>query len=109
MENDRNSGNQFVESSDRTPDDDPGITPEIAELKKTAELERAARLAAEANAEGFLRELSRNQRGLELLQTITMAANQATTIEQAMQIAVDQISAHTGCPLGHGYLQSEDG
>jgi len=72
-------------------------------------MERAARLAAEAAAGRFSRELSHTHRGLELLQTITMAANQATTIGQAMQIAVDRISAHTGWPLGHVYLQAEDG
>jgi len=88
---------------------DPGTTSEIAELRKAVDLERAARMAAEEAAGRFSRELSHNQRGLELLQTITMAANQATTIDQAMQIAVDRISSHTGWPLGHVYLQADDG
>lgn len=82
---------------------------EIAELRSAVDLERTARMAAEAAAGRLSRELSHSQRGLELLQTITMAANQATTIEQAMQIAVDRISAHTGWPLGHVYLQADDG
>src|SRR5882724_1901835 len=86
-----------------------GTASEFADLKKAVDLERTARMAAEAAAGRFSQELSHNQRGLELLQTITMAANQATTIEQAMQIAVDRISAHTGWPLGHVYLQADDG
>jgi len=86
-----------------------GTASEFADLKKAVDLERTARMAAEAAAGRFSQELSHNQRGLELLQTITMAANQATTIEQAMQIAVDRISAHAGWPLGHVYLQADDG
>jgi two-component system, cell cycle sensor histidine kinase and response regulator CckA len=69
----------------------------------------AARLAAEAEVARLTRELASNQRGLELLQTITIAANQATHLEDAMQIALDQIAAHTSWPLGHIYLQAADG
>ena len=54
------------------------------------------------------RELANSQRDMELLQTITIAANQATRVEDAMQIALDQVAMHTGWPLGHVYLQAED-
>ena len=71
------------------------------------ETEQAARIAAEASAARLSRELANVQRGMELLQTITIAANQATSIEDAMQIALDQVAAHTGWLLGHAYLQAD--
>ena len=41
---------------------------------------------------------------LELLQAITAAANEATRPETVLQLAVDQICAYTGWPVGHVYL-----
>lgn len=86
---------------------DPVI--EIARLRKQLERERAARLEAEAIAERVSRDLFDNQQGLELLQTITVAANQATSIEEAMQIALDKICRYAEWQVGHVYLQAEDG
>jgi two-component system, cell cycle sensor histidine kinase and response regulator CckA len=82
---------------------------EIVRLKMEVQAERLARLQAEEAANQTRRELFNQQRRLELLQTIAMAANQATTIEQALQIALDRISAHMNWPLGHVYLQAQDG
>jgi PAS domain S-box-containing protein len=84
------------------------VTDEAARSQGSVESERAARLAAEATIARLTRELAANQRGMELLQTITIAANQATHVEDAMRIALDQVAAHTGWPLGHAYLQAED-
>ena len=44
---------------------------------------------------------------LRLNQVITRAANEATSVEAAMQIALDQVCAHTGWPVGHAYLFDE--
>jgi PAS domain S-box-containing protein len=41
---------------------------------------------------------------LQLNQAITRAANEAASVEEAMQIALDQVCAHTGWPVGHAYL-----
>jgi two-component system NtrC family sensor kinase len=41
---------------------------------------------------------------LELLQDITMAANEATNSAAALQFAVDYICAYMGWPVGHAYL-----
>ena len=41
---------------------------------------------------------------LELNQIITRAANEAASVEEALQIAVDRVCAHTGWPVGHVYL-----
>ncbi|GIV98095.1 MAG: hypothetical protein KatS3mg057_2752 [Herpetosiphonaceae bacterium] len=44
---------------------------------------------------------------VQLLQAAAVAANEATTIEEALQFALDLICAHTGWPIGHVYLLSE--
>jgi signal transduction histidine kinase len=44
---------------------------------------------------------------LQLNQAITRAANQATSVEEAMRIALDQVCTHTGWPAGHVYLFAE--
>jgi signal transduction histidine kinase/DNA-binding response OmpR family regulator len=46
---------------------------------------------------------------LELLQAITAAANEATNPEAVFQLAIDQICAYTGWPVGHVYLAAPDG
>ena len=45
---------------------------------------------------------------LELLQAITAAANEATSLETVLQLALDQICAYTGWPMGHVYLAVPD-
>jgi len=44
---------------------------------------------------------------LQLTELITRAANQATSVEEAMRIALDQVCAHTGWPVGHVYMFDE--
>jgi PAS domain S-box-containing protein len=80
---------------------------ECERLKAAVETERRIRLEAEAIAEQFLLELRNQKRGLELLQAITVAANEAVSIEEAMQIAVDKICAFTGWPVGQAYLREQ--
>jgi len=46
---------------------------------------------------------------VQLLQAVAVAANQATSVEQALQTAVDQICTRIGWPLGHVYLAPEAG
>lgn len=41
---------------------------------------------------------------VELLQSVAVAANQATSTEAALQFALDRICAHTGWPVGHVYF-----
>ncbi len=41
---------------------------------------------------------------VQLLQSVTVAANRSTTIEHAAQVCLDRICSHTGWPLGHLYL-----
>ncbi|MGH6896698.1 MAG: response regulator [Geminicoccaceae bacterium] len=45
---------------------------------------------------------------LALNQVITAAANEAASFESAMQIALDQVCAQTGWPIGHAYMLAEE-
>ena len=46
---------------------------------------------------------------VQLLQIVAAAANEAATAEDAMQIALDQVCAYTGWPVGHVYLLAAEG
>jgi signal transduction histidine kinase len=49
----------------------------------------------------------REQRAItELLERIAVAANEATEVHHALQIAIDSICGHTGWPIGHVYMPS---
>ncbi len=41
---------------------------------------------------------------VQLLQEVAVAAHEASTVEQALQFAVDTVCAYTGWPVGHVYL-----
>lgn len=46
---------------------------------------------------------------IQLMQEIAVAANDASTVEEAMQICLDKVCASTGWPIGHIYLTSLTG
>lgn len=46
---------------------------------------------------------------VELLQRVTVAANQADSLESALQIGIDEVCAYTGWPVGHLYIVADDG
>ena len=62
----------------------------------------------------FLRDISERRRAeqarrksaelIHLLQSVTVAANRSSSLEDAAQFCLDRICAHTGWPLGHLYL-----
>ena len=52
--------------------------------------------------------LRKTAEGVQLLQVITSAANEAVTVESALQIALDRVCAFTGWPVGHAYMVDED-
>ncbi|MGH1573369.1 response regulator [Methylobacterium sp. P31] len=50
------------------------------------------------------------QTGLvELLQAAATAANEASTVEDAVRFCLDRVAHHTGWPLGHAYVVAGDG
>ncbi len=81
---------------------------ELERLRKRLERERRARREAESLAERGTRELYERQRALELLHFIADAANGATSIESALQVAIDQICVYTTWPVGHAYIATDE-
>src|ERR1700742_3548916 len=78
---------------------------QLARLKKRLDREQRARAESETIAEKALSELYARQKEIELLQLITVAANEASTVEGAMRIALDRVCAHTRWPVGHVHLK----
>jgi signal transduction histidine kinase/ActR/RegA family two-component response regulator len=81
---------------------------EIAHLRECLERERRARQEAEALTERGTQELSARQKQLEVLHIIADAANGAPSAEAAVQVALDEICAYTGWPVGHAYLANRE-
>ncbi len=46
---------------------------------------------------------------VELSKLVAAAANEALTVEQALQTCVTEVCRHFGWPVGHAYLPAEDG
>ena len=46
---------------------------------------------------------------VELLQAAATAANEASTVEEAMRFCLDRVAQQTGWPLGHAYWVADDG
>src|ERR1700756_4085441 len=82
---------------------------QLSRLKKRLDREQRARAESEAIAETALSELYTRKKEIELLQLITVAANEASTVEGAMRIALDRVCAHTRWPVGHVYLKNSAG
>ncbi|MBI3306789.1 MAG: MASE1 domain-containing protein [Candidatus Omnitrophica bacterium] len=61
------------------------VTRDITEIKKAEEMMKHKNLL------------------MLLLQVIALAANQAQTVEEAMQICIDEICSHMGWAVGHAY------
>lgn len=52
--------------------------------------------------------LQHKQKELSLLQEVSEAANEAETVESALQVAVDKVCTYTGWPVGHACLVDPD-
>ena len=51
--------------------------------------------------------LRRERAFLGLLKSIAVAANEARTVDEALQRALDDVCAYTGWPVGHVYIPGE--
>ncbi len=80
---------------------------ELDRLRESLGREQGLREEAQGAAGRAERELAEHQRLLEVLHVIADAANGAATPQAAVQMALDEICAHTGWPVGHAYLASE--
>jgi diguanylate cyclase (GGDEF)-like protein len=76
----------------------------IAKLRRRLERERHTRLEAERIAEKGLRELYDKQQQLQLLEKIAVAANESSSLPDALQLALSLICEFTGWMLGHAYV-----
>src|SRR5262245_16936801 len=70
--------------------------------------ELGASVDSQTNTAWLKEQLSREKRARELLQRVGVAANEAATVDDVLQVALDQICAATGWPVGHVYLPSND-
>src|SRR5581483_11717469 len=52
--------------------------------------------------------LRRQTTFVRLLQEVAITANQATSVDAALQSALDQVCAYTGWPIGHAYFSSRE-
>src|ERR671925_2406273 len=82
---------------------------QLARLKKRLDREQRARAESETIAEKALSELYARKKEIELLQLITVAANEASTVKAAMRIALERVCAHTRWPVGHACLKDSAG
>lgn len=78
---------------------------EIARLKKRLERERQARMEAETIAEQGLRSLYEKQQELELLESIAVAANQANSLHEVLELVMSKICQFCQWPIAHAYLR----
>ncbi len=76
----------------------------IHRLERRLERERRARREAEDIAERTTSILYDRQRELELLEAVAVACNEASTLDEALRVAIDRICGHAGWPVGHAYL-----
>jgi signal transduction histidine kinase len=67
----------------------------------------AVRLLQERETE--IGERRRAEMLVRLLQVVAVAANQAGTVEEALQACIDEVCNATGWPVGHAYLPGDDG
>ncbi len=86
---------------------DSGPLEDIDNVRSIFEL-FAVRASGEMERERAREALKKETSYKELLQVVAMAANETSSIEKSMQIAIDQICVHTGWPVGHAYILSED-
>jgi PAS domain S-box-containing protein len=54
-------------------------------------------------------ELQRTNRAAKLLHEITIAANDATSPDEAIQVCLDTVCAYTGWPVGHAFIPTRGG
>ena len=77
----------------------------LAVIERRLRRERLARREAEEIAERTTRALYDKQQELVLLEAVVQASNESSTIEEALEGAVDAVCAHTSWPVGHVYLR----
>jgi predicted signal transduction protein with EAL and GGDEF domain len=81
----------------------------LKRVEKRLQRERLARREVEEIAERTTRALYDKQQELVLLEAVVLASNESTTVEGALQGAVDAVCAHTAWPVGHAHVWGRSG
>jgi len=79
---------------------DEGFTPEEVSLVRAMGLA----LSLTLRMLGVLEAMHEQAALLKLLKSVAIAANEATSVDEALQTCLDRVCAHTGWPVGHAYL-----
>jgi predicted signal transduction protein with EAL and GGDEF domain len=83
----------------------PSSKDRVKALEKRLRRERLARREVEEIAERTTRALYDKQQELVLLEAVVLTSNESSTVEDAVQGAVDAVCAHTSWPVGHAYVR----
>jgi PAS domain S-box-containing protein len=86
------------------PDQEHDDSEELAQLVKRLDRHRRARVATDAISEHATGALYDQQHHIRLLQAVAIAANESSSLDDALLSAVDQVCMQLGWPLGHAYL-----
>jgi PAS domain S-box-containing protein len=78
----------------------------------------AVRVGGASSYNAFVRDISDRRQAeearrkkatlVQLLQSVTVAANQSSTIEQTARICLERMGSYTGWPVGHAYLRADN-
>ncbi|MEQ1502824.1 MAG: ATP-binding protein [Myxococcota bacterium] len=80
----------------------------VLRLNRRIERERAARRAAEIEAESTMAELGDRQREAQLMRAIATAANQAPFVADALKMCLRELSVHVGASVGHAWMVPDE-
>jgi two-component system sensor kinase len=78
---------------------------EVQALSRSLERRVEERTAELADAN---RQLTERSEAVALLKTIAVATNEASSLEAALQVALDEVCRHTGWPVGHVCRMTDD-
>ena len=71
--------------------------------------ERKAKEAVLAAKDSLEERVKERTASVRLLQNIVLAANEANSMEEALQTALHEVCIYTGWPVGHAYVIADDG
>lgn len=91
--------------SESLPERRPSAEAKLKVTERRLRRERLARAEGDEIAERTTRALYDKQQELVLLEAVVASSNRSSTLEVALQGAVDAVCAHTIWPVGHAYVR----
>jgi hypothetical protein len=68
---------------------------------------RTSAIAQQRPSKGTNATLSEETKYLQLMEKVAVASNEASHVDEAVQICLDEVCALTGWPVGHVYYRSD--